>query len=102
MRGVESQRRRKWWCNDCRVSFSVTINHSETYVVGDIHTNSIEGFWATIKRAYMRQHHHYTRKYAGLYVAEACFKYNHRANINRKGVEAVFNELTGDILCTSL
>lgn len=77
------------------------INHSYEYVRGDIHTNSIEGFWATVKRAYMGQHHHYTHKYAALYIGEACFKYNNRDNINRKGVENVFNKLAGDLLCTS-
>ena len=43
-----------------------------------VHTNQIEGFWAGIKRAFYGTHHHYSRKYAPLYIAEAVFKFNRR------------------------
>lgn len=43
-----------------------------------VHTNQMEGFWAGIKRAFYGTHHHYTRKYAPLYIAEAVFKFNRR------------------------
>lgn len=55
------------------------VNHKETYVDGLTHTNTIEGFWSLLKRAWYGQHHHYSRRYMPLYVSEACFKYNHRA-----------------------
>ena len=55
-----------------------TINHSIQYTDGIIHTNTIEGFWALVKRAWYGQHHYYNKKYMHLYVAEACYKYNHR------------------------
>ena len=54
------------------------INHSERYVDGSTHTNTIEGFWALIKRAWYGSHHHYTKHYTPLYVAETAWKYNHR------------------------
>lgn len=54
------------------------ICHAEAYADGDTHTNSIEGFWALVKRAWYGSHHHYSRKYMPLYIAEACFKYNRR------------------------
>jgi transposase-like protein len=54
------------------------IKHSERYVDGETHTNTIEGFWSLLKRAWYGQHHHYSKKYLPLYVAEACYKYNHR------------------------
>ncbi|MFQ8432013.1 IS1595 family transposase [Amaricoccus sp. W119] len=54
------------------------ICHAEAYADGETHTNSIEGFWALIKRAWYGSHHHYSRKYMPLYVAEACYKYNRR------------------------
>ena len=44
----------------------------------EVHTNTIEGFWTWIKRAWYGTHHRYTRKYAPLYIAEASFKYNNR------------------------
>ena len=58
------------------------INHSAEYAVGDVHTNSIEGFWALIKRAWYGSHHHYSKKYMPLYIAETSWKYNERKNPN--------------------
>jgi hypothetical protein len=54
------------------------INHSVQYADGLIHTNTIEGFWALVKRAWYGSHHHYSKKYIGLYIAEAAYKYNVR------------------------
>ena len=56
------------------------ITHAESYADGLIHTNSIESFWAIIKRAWYGSHHHYSRKYMSLYIAEACYKYNRRTS----------------------
>ena len=56
------------------------INHSEQFVDGEIHTNTIEGFWPLLKRAWYGQHHHYRTGFIPLYVAEAAFKYNNRKN----------------------
>lgn len=54
------------------------VNHQEQYVDGDVHTNTIEGFWSLLKRAWYGSHHHYKTTYTPLYVAEACYKYNYR------------------------
>ena len=54
------------------------INHQEQFVDGDTHTNTIEGFWSLLKRAWYGQHHHYQTGYTPLYVAEGCYKYNYR------------------------
>lgn len=54
------------------------ITHAESYADGHVHTNTIESFWAIIKRAWYGSHHHYSRKYMPLYIAEACYKYNRR------------------------
>lgn len=63
------------------------IKHKEQYVDGEVHTDTIEGFWSLLKRAWYGQHHHYTKQFTPLYVAEACYKYNHR---NTKNVFDVF------------
>jgi transposase-like protein len=57
-----------------------TINHSVAYVSGQTHTNTIDGFWALIKRAWYGQHHHYSRKWANHYIGETTYKYNNRKN----------------------
>ena len=55
-----------------------TIDHSKQYVDGSVHTNTIEGFFSLLKRAWLGQHHHYTTKHAPAYITEACYKYNNR------------------------
>ena len=54
------------------------INHSVAYADGATHTNTIEGFWSLLKRAWYGSHHHYSRPYSPLFIAEANWKYNHR------------------------
>ena len=55
-----------------------TINRSEEWKADGIHTNTMEGFWSFVKRAWYGQHHHYSTGYTPLYLAEACYKYNYR------------------------
>lgn len=56
-----------------------TVRHGEKeYVNGIAHTNTIEGFWSMLKRAFHGTHHHYSKKWTPLYLAEACFKWNNR------------------------
>ena len=62
-----------------------TIDHTQGYVDGIVHVNSMEGFWALLKRALFGSHHHYTVKHAAIYIAEACYKYNVRRNENAFG-----------------
>ena len=54
------------------------VNHQEQYVDGNVHTNTIEGFWSLLKRAWYGSHHHYTTGFTPLYVAERCYVYNYR------------------------
>jgi len=54
------------------------IDHSRMYVDGLVHTNTIEGFWSLLKRAWYGTHHHYSDAYAVAYAVEACYKYNGR------------------------
>jgi len=58
------------------------VNHSIAYSFHGVHTNTIESFWALLKRAWYGQHHHYSKLKAHLYVAESCYKYNNRKNKN--------------------
>lgn len=56
------------------------IKHDDWYVDGDIHTNTIEGFWALLKRGMFGQFHSVSRKHLQKYVDEFCYRYNNRAN----------------------
>jgi len=54
------------------------VDHSQRYVDGWKHVNTMESFWALLKRAWWGAHHHYSRTHAHAYVTEACYKYNIR------------------------
>lgn len=57
------------------------VNHSaKRYVIGAVHTNTIEGFWSIFKRGIVGSYHKVSRKYLALYVAEFQFWYNNRLN----------------------
>jgi transposase-like protein len=56
------------------------MHSAKRYVVGAVHTNTIEGFWSIFKRGIMGSFHKVSAKYMPLYVAEFQFRYNHRSN----------------------
>lgn len=56
-----------------------TIPHWEkVYVMGDISTNTIEGFWGNFKTGTRGAYKHMAPKYLQLYVNEYAFRYNRR------------------------
>jgi len=58
-----------------------TVDHAKRqYVVGAVHTQTIEGFWSIFKRGIVGSFHKVSRKYMPLYVAEFQFRYNNRFN----------------------
>jgi transposase len=58
------------------------INHSEkVYVNGDVHTNTIEGFWSLIKRGIGGVYHNVGRHYLQTYLNEYSFRYNRRFDV---------------------
>jgi len=67
------------------------VNHSKgEYKKGaDAHTNSIEGFWSTLKRGVYGIYHHVSKKHLQHYVNEFAFRYNNRNN------EFIFDKLVG-------
>jgi transposase-like protein len=54
------------------------INHSIEYVNGHIHTNSIESFWALLKRMIKGTQVHVSPEHLQRYVEEQVFRFNER------------------------
>ena len=59
------------------------IHHaSKVYVVGDIHTNTVEGFWSLLKRGIGGVYHAVSQKYWQTYLDEYSYRYNRRDHGN--------------------
>ena len=55
------------------------VKHSRRqYVKGNVHTNTIESFWAILKRGIFGIYHFTSKKHLQLYVDEFVFRYNSR------------------------
>ncbi len=55
------------------------VNHTQgVYVSGDVHTNTIEGFWMLVKSGLRGAYHGVSTKYLQNYLDEYAFRYNNR------------------------
>ncbi|MDE3075755.1 MAG: IS1595 family transposase [Chloroflexota bacterium] len=55
------------------------VHHrANVYVDGDVHTNTIEGFWSLLKRGIVGVYHGVSQKHLQSYVDEYTYRYNHR------------------------
>lgn len=55
------------------------INHSgKVYVMGDIHTNTVENAFSLLKRGIMGTWHRVSPKHLASYLDEMCFRFNRR------------------------
>ena len=58
------------------------IPHAQkVYVMGNVHTNTIEGFWSNVKNGIRGVYHAVSSKYLQTYLNEYSFRYNHRKDI---------------------
>ena len=58
-----------------------TINHSaKVYVVGDVHTNTVENAFSLLKRGMIGTWHHISAKHLAAYLEEMTFRFNRRKN----------------------
>ena len=73
-----------------------TVNHSVSeYVRDQAHTQGIESFWATLKRAYHGTFHHISPKHLQRYVSEFAAKHNIRDRDTIDQMNAVVAGMVG-------
>lgn len=55
------------------------VHHAaKVYVEGDVHVNSLEGFWSLVKRGIGGVYHSVSSKHLQSYLSEYAWRYNHR------------------------
>jgi len=58
------------------------VMHShKIYVKGNVHTNTVEGFWSLVKNGIRGVYHSVSPKYLQQYLNEYSFRYNHRDDV---------------------
>jgi transposase-like protein len=73
-----------------------SINHRiGEYVRGDVHTNTIEGYFSIMKRGINGVYHHVSPKHLKRYLAEFDFRYNERAGLQVTDVERARKAVAG-------
>jgi len=73
------------------------INHSEQiYVSGDVHTNTIEGFWSLTKRGIGGVYHSVSAKHLQGYLNEYAWRYSHR-NDEKAMIETLLLRSASDL-----
>jgi transposase-like protein len=65
----------------CVMAEHQTIDHSKgVYVIGDLHTNTVESAFSLLKRGIMGTWHKISAKHLPAYLAEMTFRFNNRDN----------------------
>ncbi|QNO29035.1 IS1595 family transposase [Sphingopyxis sp. OPL5] len=76
-------------------SHGVVRHSAGEYVVGNCHTNGIEGFWALLKRQIVGIHHFVSPKHLNAYVSESTWRFNLREMGEGARVNALLAETNG-------
>jgi transposase-like protein len=67
------------------------VNHSQgVYVDGNVHTNTIEGFWSLTKNGIRGVYHSVSKKYFQTYLNEYAFRFNRRKSLGRRNMFDAF------------
>lgn len=71
------------------------VNHRQTFVKGDIHTQNADSFWSTLKRGIHGVYRAVSKEYLQSYADEYAWRYNHRVEPNQ-----MFDELLKQVALT--
>jgi transposase-like protein len=74
------------------------VNHSiGEYVRGDIHTNTIEGYFSILKRGIYGTYHHVSQQHLKRYLCEFDFRYNERIALGISDAERAAKAVLGTV-----
>jgi transposase-like protein len=84
------------------------VNHAQTYVAGNVHTNGLENFWSLLKRGLGGTYVSVEPFHLFRYMDEQAFRYNHRKDMddsdrfrlavsNIVGKRLTYAEVTGKV-----
>ncbi|MDP9237575.1 MAG: IS1595 family transposase [Chloroflexota bacterium] len=73
------------------------IRHKSEYVRGETHTQSIESFWAILKRGLVGTYHHVDAGYLNQYVQEYAFRHNTRHISDGERFNALLGQISGRV-----
>lgn len=73
-----------------------SVNHSiKEYVRGEVHTNTIEGYFGIMKRGIVGTYHHVSPQHLKRYLAEFDFRYNEREKLGINDAERMSRSIPG-------
>lgn len=73
-----------------------SVNHGAgEYVRGNIHTNTIEGYFSVLKRAIYGTYHHVSQQHLKRYLAEFDFRYNERSALGVGDSDRTMKAISG-------
>jgi transposase-like protein len=71
------------------------VDHAETYVDGNVHTNCLENFWSLLKRAIRGTYVSVEPFHLFRYLDEQSFRYNERKETDSERFQKVLNSISG-------
>jgi len=57
------------------------LHNLDIFVMGNVHTQTIEGFWGLVKTGIIGVYHGCSKKHLQSYINEYAFRYNHRMDV---------------------
>jgi transposase-like protein len=73
-----------------------SVNHKDgEYVRGDVYSNTVEGYFATLKRGIVGTYHHVSEQHLNRYLAEFNFRHSNRAKLGVEDEQRATTALKG-------
>ena len=73
----------------------MTVNNTNITARGDVHTNTVEGYFSIFKRGMKGVYQHCSEKHLHRYLAEFDFRYNNRVSLGVADKERAERALKG-------